>query len=229
MARTRSRLIVVTGVTRGLGRAMVEKFISLGHTVFGCGRNAGDIARLGERFGRPHEFATVDVASWAQVEPWADRLMQRHNPPDLLINNAGIINANAPLWQVSAGEFDRVMAVNVNGVANVLRAFLPAMVPRKAGVIVNFSSGWGRSVAADVAPYCASKFAIEGLTKALAEDLPSGMAAVPLDPGVIQTDMLRSAFGEAAASYPSPEKWVEKAAPLILKIGPRESGKSMKV
>ena len=64
------------------------------------------------------------------------------------------------------------MDVNVKGVANVIRAFVPAMVAKKRGVIVNLSSGWGRSTAAEVAPYCATKYAIEGLTLSLAQELP---------------------------------------------------------
>ena len=71
-------------------------------------------------------------------------------------------------------------------------------------MIVNFSSGWGRSVDAEVAPYCATKWAIEGLTQALARELPPGLCAVPLNPGVIDTDMLRSCFGGSAGGYPQP-------------------------
>ena len=75
------------------------------------------------------------------------------------------------------------------------------VVARRRGVIVNFSSGWGRSTAPEVAPYCATKWAIEGLTQALAEELPAGMAAVPLNPGIINTEMLQSCFGAGAAGY----------------------------
>lgn len=225
MARNQPKMIVLTGVTRGLGLAMVEKFIELGHTVLGCGRTRDAIDNLRKRFRPPNDFAAVDVAQESQVEPWAARLLSSNGAPDLLINNAAVINQNAPLWQVPSDEFDRLIDVNIKGVANVIRHFLPAMVARKSGVVVNFTSGWGRSVAADVAPYCASKWAVEGLTRALAEELPRPMAAVPLDPGVIDTDMLRSCFGGTASRYPSPAKWVEKAAPMILGFNSRDNGK----
>ena len=94
-------------------------------------------------------------------------------------------------------EFDRLIAVNICGVTNVIRHFVPAMVERKSGVIVNFSSGWGAECRREVGPDCVSKFAIEGLTKVLAEELPEGMAAVPLNPGIINTDMLRQAWDDA--------------------------------
>ncbi len=167
----------------------------------------------------------VDVAQESQVEPWAARVLSSRGTPDVLINNAAIINQNAPLWQVPSEEFNQVIDVNIKGVANVIRHFIPAMVARRTGIIVNFSSGWGRSVAAEVAPYCATKWAIEGLTQALAQEIPRGMAAVPFSPGVIDTDMLRSCFGGSASRYPSPKKWAETAVPFLLQLNSRDNGK----
>jgi len=229
VARNQPRVIVLTGVTRGLGLAMTEKFIELGHTVLGCGRSREVIETLRSRYRPPNDFAAIDIALESQVEPWAARLLSSHGAPDLLINNAAVINQSAPLWQVPSDEFDRVIDVNIKGVANVIRHFVPAMLARKSGLIINFSSGWGRAVAADVAPYCASKWAIEGLTQALAEELPRGMGAIPLNPGVIDTDMLRTCFGGSASRYPSPQKWVEKAVPFILALNSRDNGKPLTV
>jgi NAD(P)-dependent dehydrogenase (short-subunit alcohol dehydrogenase family) len=225
VARQHPKLIVLTGVTRGLGLAMTAKFIELGHTVLGCGRSRDVIETLRSRYRPPNDFAALDVAHEYLVEPWAARLLSSHGAPDLLINNAAVINHSAPLWQVPADEFDRIIDVNVKGVANVIRHLVPAMLAKKSGVIVNFSSGWGRTPASDVAPYCASKWAIEGLTQSLAEELPRGMGAIPLNPGVIDTDMLRACFGGTASRYPSPQKWVEKAVPYILTLTSRDNGK----
>ena len=68
-----------------------------------------------------------------------------------------------------------------------------------------------------------------GLTKALASELPEGMAAVPLNPGVIDTDMLRSCWADGAAAYPKAEQWTKAAAPFILKLGPKHNGESVSV
>lgn len=223
------RLIVLTGTSRGLGRALAEKFISLGHTVLGCARSAVTKKELGGRFGAPSEFYPVNVASDDEVKSWASLVTARHGAPDLLINNAGLINRTAPLWDVPAAEFDAVVDVNLCGVANTIRHFVPAMLARKRGVIVNLSSGWGRSTDAEVAPYCATKWAIEGLTQALAQELPTGMAAVALGPGMVNTDMLRSCRGASAKNYPSPEQWVERAAPFILGLGPEHNGQPLTV
>jgi NAD(P)-dependent dehydrogenase (short-subunit alcohol dehydrogenase family) len=221
------RRIVLTGATRGLGRALAEGLIAAGHIVHGCGRSAGEIERLRAVFGAPHDFAVVDVARRDQVEAWAGRLLAGREPPDLLINNAATINRNAPLWEVPAEEFDAVIDVNIKGVANVLRTFVPAMVARGRGVIVNVSSYWGRSSAREVAPYCATKWAIEGLTRALAQELPPGMAAVPFNPGIIDTAMLRSCFGAKAAHYPDARQWAATAVPFLLQLGPQDNGKPL--
>ena len=229
MDKDQKRIIVITGVTRGLGRAMTEAFASLGHTVLGCGRNSEAIAALRGQLPNRHDLDVVDVTSDEQVQAWATRLHKRNGAPHLVINNAGIINQNAPLWKVSAEEFGKVIDVNIKGPANVLRAFLPGMLKKHEGVIVNFSSGWGRSVDKDVAPYCATKWAIEGLTQALALELPPGMGAVALNPGIINTEMLQSCFGESASHYPSAQRWAEKAVPFILKLDATDNGHALTV
>ena len=223
------KVILITGVSRGCGRALAEEFIRLGHVVIGCGRSEKEIRQLQKQFAAPNDFAVVDVSLDEPVAAWAGRVLKSPGAPDLLLNNAGLINRNAPLWQVGAQEFSDVVAVNLIGPANVIRRFVPEMVKRRSGVIVNFSSGWGRSTSAEVAPYCATKWAIEGLTLALAQELPPGMAAVPLNPGIINTDMLRSCFGGSASGYPAPEEWAKVAAPFLLKLGPADNGRSLTV
>ncbi len=224
-----SKTIVITGATRGLGRNLVDRFAESGHTVVACGRSESAVAELKEHFGSPHAFEVVDVTDDASVAAWCQSVLDSHGPPDLLINNAAIINRSAPLWEITADEFSQIVDINIKGVANVLRGFVPQMIARGQGVIVNLSSGWGRSTSPEVAPYCATKWAIEGLTKALAQELPNGLAAIPLNPGVIDTDMLRSAFGASAGSYPNAEQWSYNAAPFLLKLGPKDNGESLTV
>jgi len=221
------RIVLITGVTRGLGRAMVDEFVRQGHTVLGCGRSQKGIEQLRRQVGLPHDFSVVDVASDAQVKAWASRLLGSYGLPGLVLNNAGVINKNARLWDVPEREFAQVIDINIKGIANVIRHFVPEMVRRKQGVIVNFSSGWGRSTDAEVAPYCASKWAIEGLTQAFAQELPAAMAAVALNPGIINTDMLQNCFGGSASGYPSPAEWAASAVPFLLNLGPRDNGRQL--
>lgn len=224
-----SRTILLTGISRGLGRALLEGFDRAGHRVLGCARNEATIAQLQQDYGDRHQFAAVDVADDAQVQQWSQELLDGGSIPDLVVNNAGAINEPANLWDVPADEFDRVVDVNLKGVTNVLRHILPAMLKRQSGVVVNFSSGWGRSTSPQVAPYCATKWAIEGLTRSLAQELPSGMAAVSLNPGVIHTDMLETCFGSSAKSYSSPERWAKSAVPFLLSLSPQDNGSAATV
>jgi len=222
-----TKRIILTGATRGLGRALVDRFVEAGHTVVGCGRSGEHVAALCEAHPPPHVFDPVDVSDATAVEAWASAVLDDSPPPDLLINNASLMNAPAPLWDVPAAEFGRLLDVNVDGTFNMIRAFAPAMIARGSGVIVNLSSGWGRSTAPEVGPYCASKWAVEGLTRSLAQELPAGLAAVSLNPGIIDTDMLRTCWEGAAAAYPKPEAWSRTAAPFLLALGAEHNGQAL--
>lgn len=226
---TDSKFIVVTGVSQGLGRAMTHGFIASGQTVAGCARSSDAIQSLNREYGPPNRFDVVDVATSEQVERWADDIMADLGAPDVLINCAAMINRNAPLWETSTEEFSQLVDVNLKGLHHTIRHFVPAMVQRGSGVIVNFSSYWGRSTSADVAAYCATKFGVEGLSRGLADDLPSGMASVALNPGVIHTEMLESCFSEGARGYPNPEQWADSAVPYILGLDATENGESVTV
>ncbi len=208
------RLIVITGISRGLGRAMTEEFINLGHTVIGCARSKSAVENLTNKYGNSHQFSCVNVADEDSVQKWVRYTLTNYSPPDLLINNAAIINQPAPVWKIDSEEFSQLIDINIKGVANVIRHFVPAMISRGSGIIVNISSGWGRSTSPQVGPYCASKWAIEGLTRALSQELPSGIAAIPLNPGIIHTDMLDICFGEDAKSFTPIESWTKKAVPF---------------
>lgn len=227
--KTDGRRVVITGAARGLGRAMALEFARQGHWVSSCSRSDKGVARLAKEIGDPHTCSVVDVKDDAAVEAWAKEVASEFGSPDLLINNAAVINRSQFLWEVSAKEFDAVIDTNVKGVANVIRHFIPLMAKRDEGVIVNFSSGWGRSASPEVAPYCATKWAIEGLSQALAQELPSGLSVVPLNPGIINTDMLRSCFGPSAADFQNPDEWARTAVPYLLSLGPSQNGQALTV
>lgn len=218
------RLIVITGISRGLGRAMTEEFINLGHTVIGCARSKSAVENLTNKYGNSHQFSCVNVADEDSVQEWVRYTLTNYSPPDLLINNAAIINQPAPVWKIDSEEFSQLIDINIKGVANVIRHFVPAMISRGSGIIVNISSGWGRSTSPQVGPYCASKWAIEGLTRALSQELPSGIAAIPLNPGIIHTDMLDICFGEDAKSFTPIESWTKKAIPFLLNLKVQDNG-----
>ncbi|MDZ4290201.1 MAG: SDR family NAD(P)-dependent oxidoreductase [Prosthecobacter sp.] len=220
-----TKTVLITGCSRGLGRAMVAEFIGHGWNVAGCARTGKVVKELSTVFPDPHLFQACDVANDRKVAAFCEAVIARFGAPDLVLNNAAIVNHNAPLWEIEAAEFDRVIDINVKGAANVMRHILPAMLRRGSGVVVNFSSGWGRSTAAEVAPYCATKWAIEGLSQAVAQETAGKVAIIPLNPGIIDTAMLRISFGEGAAHYPSAEKWAESAVPFLIKLGAKDNGR----
>jgi len=117
-----------------------------------------------------------------------------------------------------------VIDVNIKGVFHCIRHFVPAMVRRKKGVIVNFSSYWGRSTSSGGCPYCATKWGIEGLTAALAEELPAGMAAVPLKPRSDRHRHAAELLRGGRRIVPQGGAWAEAAVPYILSLGAKDNG-----
>lgn len=231
MASSNQEVIVVTGVSAGLGLAMVKWFTSKGHTVIGCARSAEKVKQLNDQFckaNKPQQFYVVNVVNDKEVKQWAQDVISRFGPPSFVINNAATVNSNSNVWQIHAEEFDKVIDVNIKGTMNVIRHFVPDMIKAGKGVVVNFSSGWGRSVSPQVAPYCASKWAIEGLSKAMAMELPAPLTCVPLNPGIINTSMLEDVFGKrGAAMHQTPEEWSSAACPFILSINRAQNGESL--
>ncbi|XP_064978803.1 NADPH-dependent pterin aldehyde reductase-like isoform X2 [Musa acuminata AAA Group] len=236
------KTVLVTGVSRGLGRALSLELARRGHAVIGCARSPDKVQALQHELmavspdasssssssaspPSKHLIIDLDVRSDSGVQALAKLLMETKRFPDII----GTINKNNKIWEVPAEEFDMVMDTNVKGISNIIRHFLPLMIQRKHGTIVNMSSGWGRSAAAEVAPYCASKWAVEGLTKSVAKELPPGLAIVALSPGVVNTDMLASCFGSSASLYQTPETWAPNAATMILNLTTEDNGASLTV
>ena len=220
--------IVITGVTRGLGRALAEQFSFMGHKVIGCGRNKDTIKNLSKSLPENTDFMALDISDHDMVQSWSREILGKFDVPDYLINNAAVINKNATLWRVPFYEFSELIDINVKGTYNIIKSFLPKMIKCKKGTIVNFSSGWGRTTSPQVAPYCSSKWAIEGLSKSLAQELPNGVISVALSPGVVDTDMLRSC-NVNAGSYEKPQSWAKRAAPYILNITQKDNGASLTI
>lgn len=221
------KTIVLTGCTRGIGRALLHAWDAMGHTVFGCGRNPNHVDALRADVGDRHQLAVVDIRNEARVKEWSESVIEHIGGPDFLVNNAAVVHRPAPFWETPQEEIDTLFHVNVLGTSRVLKAFLPAMILRGTGMIVNLSSGAGRSGIGGIAPYASTKWAIEGLSKSIAKELPKGMGIVPLSPGMVDTDMLRFCYGTTAGNYRNPRQWAHAAAAHILSLTPEHNGQSL--
>ena len=138
-----SKLVCISGCSRGLGKAMAIEFHSRGWNVAGGARSIDSLNELTEQLGNSCFLYQVDVTKPDEVENFAQLVVQDIGVPDLLINNAGIINQNALLTKISPKEFASVLSVNLGGIHNMIRAFVPMMENAGRGVIANFSSYWG--------------------------------------------------------------------------------------
>jgi len=231
-----SPVAVISGATKGLGLALANELVARGWVVAGCGRSIGRAAQGGGVTYPPQRaaddstprLAAVDVADPDAVTTWAAGLPA----PDLVIANAGVVNAPAPIWELEPEAFASALAVNVGGVANLARAFLPAMIARGGGTFIAVSSGWGRRGKEGLSPYCASKFAVEGLVQSVALEVPAPIRVLSLDPGNgVRTAMLDTCLpDELDVPYPSPAEWASQAIEFILETALRASnGSALKV
>ena len=220
---------VISGTTSGLGKAIALGLAERGWTIVGFGKTKNKVKALSDELGENHYIFQANVSCDESIAVAAKQIINQFGPPHLLMNNAAIMNNPAPLWEVSAKEFDEMSAVNINGVANMIRHFVPSMIQDCNGIIVNLSSGWGRSTSPNVAPYCTTKWAIEGMSGALAQELPTGMACVALNPGIINTEMLRKCWAEGASAYQNPTEWAKIAIPFIERINSNDNGRQMTV
>ena len=178
-----SRIAVVTGGMSGLGRAAAARLADDGVKVLTL--DIADGADL-----------VVDVTDPDAVHAAAERA----GPVDILVNSAGIVGPNAPLWEISLEGWERTFAVNVRGTFNTCQAFVPGMRERGWGRIVNIASIAGKDGNPNMSPYSASKAAVIALTKSLGKELAtSGVLANAVAPAVIATPMNAATSPEALA------------------------------
>ena len=179
----------ITGASRGLGALIAEQALGRGDTVVATAR---DPARVVSRLGDSPNLLAValDVTNEALARAAADAAVARFGRIDILLNNAGFGLLGA-VEEATAPEIERVYATNVFGLLAVTRAVLPHMRRQRSGPVLNISSIGGYAASAGWGVYCSTKFAVEGITEALALELkPLGVHATVIEPGFFRTDFL---------------------------------------
>ena len=184
-------IAVVTGVSKGIGLAASLKFIELGYTVIGCARSKDKMMELQAKYPSS-SFSTVDVSNAKEVESWSKQVIDKYGSPDILINNAGLGCNISEIESISIETMDAIIDVNIKGAMYVIKYFMPSMKANKdkPSKIISISSPAGREGMANVSPYCASKWAIEGLMLSIAKEVPEHMTAIAYNPGGIMTEMM---------------------------------------
>ena len=205
MSTLDGKIALVTGAGSGIGAAIAERFAHLGAQVLVTDVDEAAAGRTVQRIrasARSAEAVSLDVTREEDARRVQAMVALRYERLDLLVNNAGIGHVGTIL-QVSGDDLDRLYAVNVRGVFNVTKAFLPGMIARRAGVIVNIASIAGIVALRDRFAYCATKFAVVGLTKALALDHAlDGVRVNCICPGRVETPFVQARLRE----YPDPER-----------------------
>ena len=185
-----NKTVLITGGSRGIGKAMVYAFAKAGYNVMlNFNRSEGLANKIAEELDNVKVYG-ADVSDQESVNAMINYTREVFGSIDVLINNAGI--SCVGLFQdLSLDEWNRLMAVNLTGTYNTIKAVLPEMIARKSGNIINISSIWGITGGSMEVAYSASKAGVIGLTKALAKEVgPSNINVNCIAPGSIMTDML---------------------------------------
>ncbi|HEU4331407.1 MAG TPA: SDR family oxidoreductase [Lapillicoccus sp.] len=191
------RTALVTGAGNGLGRATAIALADAGARVVLAGRDRAKLERVAAEIDGSTLVATVDTADEQSVADLAACLAEE--TVSILINNAGIAGPVASLTDVSVADWDDVFAVNVRGVFLMCRAFLPPMISRQAGDIINIASVSGKRPLARRTPYTSSKMAVIGLTTTLAHEVgPMGVSVNTLSPGPVTGPRMDRNFAREA-------------------------------
>jgi NAD(P)-dependent dehydrogenase (short-subunit alcohol dehydrogenase family) len=208
------QVAIVTGGGRGFGRAIAETLAALGASVVVASRNApelDEVANAIKKSGGKALAQTADVADERQVQDLVLATERWVGPPTILINNAGVLDPIAPLAETSGASWLKNIAINVGGTYLATRAVLPGMIERDYGRIVNISSGAADRALASWSAYCASKAAVDQLTRVLALELDgSGVAASAFHPGSMETEMQERIRATTTEQFPAGDDFRER-------------------
>jgi NAD(P)-dependent dehydrogenase (short-subunit alcohol dehydrogenase family) len=209
--RLKGKTILITGGGGGIGRVMAQAFVQEGARVLICGRDRKRLESVAQEIQAPQEqlfYLTADVTKNADLNRLVQWIDQTWGRLDVLVNNAGVLGLMVPLKDYPEAVWDEVIRINLTGAFLATRTLLPLMIKAGGGSIINLSSTVGRKARANWGAYAVSKFGLEGLTQALADELkPYGIRVNSVNPGGTRTLMRSVAYPkEDPSTLPSPEE-----------------------
>ncbi|MDQ3136398.1 MAG: SDR family oxidoreductase [Gemmatimonadota bacterium] len=203
--------VLITGTSSGIGLATAVAFAKAGHKVYATMRNPSRAPELGQRAASeelPITIAAMDVDSDESVKAGMDRIVNEDGAIDVLVNNAGIERSGS-VEELPLAEFRAVMETNYFGALRCIQGVLPAMRERRSGCIVNIASVAGHVACSPMAPYTASKYALEALSESLAQEMkPFNVRVAIVEPGIIDTPMARRVeIPQGPSPYPQQRRF----------------------
>jgi NAD(P)-dependent dehydrogenase (short-subunit alcohol dehydrogenase family) len=209
--RLAGKSVLVTGGSRGIGKAIASVYAREGARVVICARNGADVDQAVEevrREGGAIYGLTGDIGDPDDARRIVDGALERVGFVDVLVNNASLLGPRVSIADYPFSSWQEIMRVNVDGLFLVTREVLRAMIPRRRGSIINVTSGVGRVGRARWGAYSASKFALEGFSQTLAEELKdTGIRVNALNPGPTRTAMRAAAYpDEDPLTLPRPDQ-----------------------
>jgi len=203
--------VLITGTSKGIGLATALTLGRRGHKVYATMRNpsgAPELARKVAQEGLPVKISVMDVDSDSSVKTAIAGIYKDADNIDVLVNNAGV-ERNGSVEELALAEFRAVMETNYFGALRCIQAVLPQMRQRKSGCIINVTSVAGRIASSPLAPYTASKFALEALSDSLAQEMKAFNVRVAIvEPGIIDTPMARGLQdGRNDSPYPQQRRF----------------------
>ena len=187
----KNRIVLLTGATSGIGEATARLLAKHQYKLILCGRRKDRLEKLEKDLAAVTTVTTLsfDVRDHQAVKAALQSLPEKWRKIDVLINNAGNAHGLDPIHLGSVADWDAMMDINVKGLLYISREVVPGMTDRKAGHIINIGSIAGKEVYANGNVYCASKFAVDALTKGMRIDLnPYGIKVTCIHPGLVETE-----------------------------------------
>lgn len=211
MGLLNGKVALITGGSRGIGKAIAQVYSREGANVFICGRKKGDLKKAAQEIramGGEVSWSAADIARVTEVKRLVREVLGRYGTVHILINNASILGPREPLRDYPLSSWEEVMRVNLTALFVVTKEVLRVMIQHKVGSIINLSSGVGRVGKARWGAYAVSKFGVEGFTQVLAEEVKEWNVRVnAVNPGGTRTEMRVEAYpDEDPLTLPTPEE-----------------------